>query len=99
MQMKPIHERTQWHEHTSIERCQETGRPVEVYSLKVEKALVWDSMTQEERLKLFRVNQLINIGALGLTADEKKEYLALSNWMEYNGVSLFDIPDHVKGAS
>ena len=95
--MKPISQRTDFDQYTSIERCQETNRPIKVYNLEVEKKTIWNSMTQTERLKLHRVNQLVDLQVYKMTSEEKKEYLELSDWMEENDISLFDMPASVRG--
>jgi len=93
--MKPIHERTKWSDYTVIERCQETGRAIEVYSREQERKVIWASMTPDERMKLFRVRQLICIEFLKWSLEEKKEFTILSNWMEFHKISVDDIPENI----
>lgn len=90
--MKPIQERTQWHEYTTVERCQETGKPVKVYSLDVERALIWDSMTEEERRKLRRYDELVKTWTINTTKEDRKEFNELSIWIEQNDIDLSIIP-------
>jgi predicted transcriptional regulator len=90
--MKPIQDRTQWHEYTTIERCQETGKPVKVYSLDVECALIWDSMTNEEKKMLLRYDELCEKGVEKMTSDDKKEWWKLNDWVIKNDLDLSIIP-------
>lgn len=102
----PIKERTEWHEYTTIERCQETGKPTKVYSLDVERALIWDAMTPQEGQRLQRYEYLCkkhNVGVWegkdfvkGLQSEEKQEWLDSCEWCIDNDLDLSIIPKQLR---
>jgi hypothetical protein len=62
------------------------------YSLDVERALIWDSMTDKERLMLRRYDELLKINRWFLTNDDKKEILNTFNWCVENDIDLSLLP-------
>ena len=79
--MQKITDRT--HDYTGPDRC---------YSIDVERALIWDSMTSDEKKMLLRLDVLCEKGTQGMNQEERAEWWMLDDWAIENDIGLDIIP-------